>query len=176
MHKVSPDLFSERDFDYAQAYAQELIKPSVVGTAPETDILKTPEIYMFHEKLWERAKKEFNSPTLLPSWGYISITKGPQTATRENSYDSACTYGIMVPIYQTFGWDISIEEHVHSLSENEGLFYSANDHSTKRGEFLNPETNVVVYGHFFFVEPDHWWFTEEDAEKYLWEVIRGFKP
>lgn len=173
MHKVSQDLFSERDFDYAQAYAQEIIKLEERWASPELEILKTPELYMLHEKVWNRAKKEFNSETLLPSWSMITVNRGPQPKPQDKIHDSACTYGILLPIYQTHGWDILIEGHEHSLSENEGLFYSANESYTDRGEFLHPEVNVVVYAHFFFVEPDHWWFTH--GEQYLYDVIRASK-
>ena len=175
MHKVVPDLFSERDFEYAQAYAQEILANWPKDLGSELETIRTPEIYMLHEKLWSRAQKEFNSPTLLPSWAYLTSIRGVQKTPQENFHDRPCTYGIVVPLYQTFGWDLEVQGHVHSLSENEGLFYPGNASSIKRDEFLHPETNVVVYGHFFFVEPDHWWFTEEDPEKYLWEVIRAPK-
>ena len=48
-----------------------------------------------------------------------------------------------------------------------------NEKALERFDFPNPEENVVIEATFFFVEPDHWWFTEGEA--YLYDVIRATK-
>ena len=57
--KIIADIFDERDFEYAQVYAIELKKHGAEIPAPKIEVLDTPELRMFHEKIWKIAKKEF---------------------------------------------------------------------------------------------------------------------
>lgn len=170
--KIIADIFSERDFEYAQVYGIELQKHAAELPAPKIDVVDTPELRMFHEKIWNHAKKEFNSESLLPSWSYISIYHKKQKPPL--IHDSACTYAITLPIYQLEPWDLMVGGVPVTLVENQAIFYMGNEKALERFEFPNPEENIVVEANFFFVEPDHWWFTEGEA--YLYDVIRAPKP
>jgi hypothetical protein len=169
--KIIEGIFFDRDFEYAQVYAIGLQKHAAELPSPKIDVVDTPELRMFHEKVWEKAKKEFNSETLLPSWSCISIYHRKQKPPQ--IYDSACTYAITLPIYQIEPWELMVEGVPVSLVENQAIFYMGNEAALERFEFPNPENNFVVEASFFFVEPDHWWFTE--GESYLYDVIRAPK-
>ena len=169
--KVISDIFSERDFDYAQSYVISLKTHGVGLPSPKIDVVDTPELRMFHEKIWGHAKKEFNNENLLPSWNYISMHQKKQKPPQIQ--DSACTYAITIPIYQIEPWELMVEDVPVSLVENQALFYMGNEKALERFEFPNPEENIVVEAHFFFVDPDHWWFTEGEA--HLYDVIRAPK-
>ena len=182
MSNSYPDIFSERDFEYAQGYARAEHESFLSLQVTSIETLDTPELRMLHEKVWPLAKKRFLSETLLPSWNLMTINKNIKEKSFPVLHDSACTYAVTIPLYQNFGWDMLIgqQEKEYSLTENEGVFYRGNDEYVLRGDFPYPSTNVVVEAHFFFVEPEHWWFTPQEPEglyglDYLYRVIRAPK-
>lgn len=182
MSNSIPDIFSEIDFEYAQSYAKQAVSETKDMMVPYIELRDTPELRMLHEKVWMVAKKRFLNENLLPSWQNMLIHKNIDGPMPPGIHDSACDYAVTVPLFQHFGWDIAVgaQEKEYSLCENEGLFYRGNTEYTLRGAFPYPSTNVVVEAHFFFVEPDHWWFTPQEpegyfGEEYLYKVIRAPK-
>jgi hypothetical protein len=169
--KVIGNIFSERDLDYAQAYCLEIKKSAEVLPTTKVEITDTPELRLFHEKVLTAAKKAFKSETLLPSWNSLVVYKGVQKPPIV--YDSACTYAITVPLFQMEPWKLMVDDIPVELVENDGLFFKGNEKALERFDFPNPESNIVIEASFFFVEPDHWWFTE--GESYLYRVIRAPK-
>ena len=176
-----PDVLNTRDFDYLQGYVIDYL--SSLGKARsvhmtnfgKTQFSDTPELRMVHEKLRPVASDIFGSKTLLPSWNVLDIYEGPSSRLNKEVYDSACTYAVSILIYQRFPWEVTLNgDSTFELVENDGLFFYGNNASRSRELFPTPDGNVLAEATFFFVEPDHWWFTE--GEQYLYDVIRAPKP
>ena len=174
------DVFHERDFDYAQKYTMDIhkslknMRAEHEGGYGKYTITDTPELRLLHEKALLSARKYFYSETLLPSWNFLTLYQGPQKESFKETYDSACTYALQVPLYQRLPWQLNVNSTEHELGENEGIYFNGNTHERFRGTFPDPFENYVAEATFFFVEPDHWWFTK--GENYLYEVIRAPKP
>ena len=182
MSSSIPNIFSEIDFDYAQSYVRQVLEETKDIQGAYIEIRDTPELRMFHEKVWEVAKKRFLNEKIMPSWQNMIIHKKIFGLMPPAIHDSACDYAVTIPLFQHVPWDILIgaQEKEYSLCENEGVFYRGNTEQTLRGPFQHPDTNIVVEAHFFFVEPDHWWFTPQEpegffGEEYLYKVIRAPK-
>ena len=64
---------------------------------------------------------------------------------------------------------------IKQIRQNSTIWYISygNDQEHWREEFPNPETNLVANAFFFYVEPDHWFFTE--GPQYLYTGIRAKK-
>lgn len=134
----------------------------------------TEQLKGFHDKLTDVARDYFESDTLLPSWSLLSIYEGTEAKLWKHKDDNACTYHIDLCVFQKTPWDIWVEHDgktkPYTLKENDGLFMYGNDQEHWREEFPDPENNLVANAFFFFVEPDHWFFTK--GAGYL-DVIRG---
>ena len=174
------DVLSPRDFDYLQGtvidYLTALGKARSIHMTNfgKTQFSDTPELRLIHEKIMPVASDMFQSTTLLPSWNVLDIYEGPASRLNKEVYDSACTYAVSVLVYQRFPWEITLNgDSPFELVENDGLFFYGNNASRSREPWPTPEGNVLAEATFFFVEPDHWWFTH--GEQYLYEVIRAPK-
>lgn len=134
----------------------------------------TEELKAFHNQLTELAREEFGSKTLMPSWNLLSIYEGEDAKLWKHKDDNACVYHIDFCVFQKTPWGLWVEhedtEEEYVLEENDGLFMYGNDQVHWRDSFPDPKNNLVANAFFFFVEPDHWYFTE--GPEYLNNVIR----
>ena len=175
------EVLDTRDFDYFQGYVIEYLTALGKSRSPhmtnfgKTQFSDTPELRMIHEKLMPVASQIFQTTTLLPSWSVLDIYEGPASRLNKEVYDSACTYAVSILLYQRFPWEITLNgDSPFELVENDGLFFYGNRATRSREPWTTPDGNVLAEATFFFVEPDHWWFTE--GENYLYDVIRAPKP
>lgn len=180
IHQVR-EVLNVRDFDYLQGYVIDFLstfgktRSAHMTNFGKTQFTDTPELRMVHEKLLPVASDIFKTQTLAPSWNVLDIHEGPATRVNKEVYDSACTYAISILIYQRFSSEITLNgDSTFELTENDGLFFYGNKATRFREPRSTPEGNVLAEATFFFVEPDHWWFTE--GENYLYDVIRAPKP
>jgi len=123
----------------------------------------TPELNEIHEKLLPLAREKFESDTLLPSFNFASWYFGD--ASLEHHTDiNACTYSVDLAVYATQDWDLWVEGVPYNLKENEALLYYGEKQEHWREPLVNPENNVVCNAFFFYVEPDHWFYTAPKSE------------
>lgn len=130
----------------------------------------TEELYFFHNRLLDIARKHFEDDSILPTWNLLSIYEGTQAKLWRHRDDNACTFHLDVCIYQNEPWDLWVEGKPYKLLENQALAMYGNDQEHWRERFPNPETNEVCNAFFFFAKPDHWYFTE--GPEYLYTHIR----
>lgn len=112
-----------------------------------------------HIDLLERAKKLFNSETLLPTYAVFSEYSGEQAYLDRHLDAGPCTYTIDLMIYQKTPWSIFVEDTEYFLDENEALIFYPNEQYHWRGDFPDSENNKVAIILFSYVEPDHLWWT-----------------
>jgi hypothetical protein len=158
VNKVIPDLLFDRDFEYLQKYSLEHHE-ALKKSRPEHEsgygtlqLMDTPELRMFHEKLVPITRKVFSNDLLIPTWQCLNIHSGPQPTQPTKSFNEEADYVVSIVAYQQLGWEISVGGQVFELSENEGLFFSA-DQEMLRSEFPDPFNNVVANAFFFFIQP-----------------------
>jgi hypothetical protein len=125
----------------------------------------------FHEMLLPLAKEQFESETLLPSWSLISIYETNKAKLWKHKDDNACTYHMNYTIFHKTPWDFYVEGKRFQPEENDMVISYGNDQEHWRLDFPNPETNLVANAFFFYVEPNHWFFTE--GPQYLYTKIRN---
>lgn len=125
----------------------------------------------FHEMLLPLAKEEFQSETLMPSWCLISVYEGDNAKLWKHKDDNACTYHINYTVFHKTPWDFYVEGERFQPEENDAVISYGNDQEHWREDFPSRETNLVANAFFFYVEPDHWFFTE--GPQYLYTNIRA---
>ena len=116
----------------------------------------------FHEHLVPLAKNTFNSETLLPSYTIFAHYEGKEAKLPKHKDNNACTYTIDLCLYQNTPWSIYVEDREFTLEENQAIGFYGEDQEHWREEFPDPENNVVGQVFFHFVEPDHWFFNENN--------------
>ena len=123
-----------------------------------------------HEELLPKAKEVFKSDTLVPSYNFGAWYFKNASLFKHRDINP-CTYSIDLCVYQKTPWDLYVEGTPYTLMENDAIFYWGEEQQHWREEFPDPENNIVCNVLFFYVEPDHWWFTEP-KEKHT-EIIKG---
>ena len=77
-------------------------------------------------------------------------------------------------MFQKTAWPLWVEyegsTEQHILQENDALCYCGDEQPLWRGDFPDPEHNMVINVLFCFAEPDHWFF--KYGQGYI-EVLRG---
>jgi hypothetical protein len=158
VNKVIQDLLSERDFEYLQKYALEhhealkKARPIHESGYGVLQLKDTPELRMLHEKMLPVARKMFMNESIIPNWQCLDIHAGPQPTQTSKSFTEDADYVVSLVAYQQLGWEVSVGGQAFELSENEGLFFSA-DQEMLRSEFPDPFNNVVANAFFFFIQP-----------------------
>jgi hypothetical protein len=76
-------------------------------------------------------------------------------------------------IFHKTPWDFYVEGIKFQPEENDAVISHGNAQEHWREEFPNPETNLVANAFFFYVEPDHWFFTK--GPQHLYTGIRAKK-
>ena len=125
----------------------------------------------FHQMLLPLAKEEFESETLLPSWCLLSVYEGDKARLWKHVDDNACTYHMNYTIFHKTPWDFYVEGIKFQPEENDMVISYGNDQQHWREEFPDPKNNLVANAFFFYVEPDHWFFTK--GPQHLYTGIRN---
>ncbi len=118
----------------------------------------------------DRARIEFNSQTLLPTYAFFAHYEGNASLYKHKD-DNACTYTLDLCLYQNKPWDLYVEEKAYSLEPNQALAYYGNDQEHWRDKFPDPNSQHVAMIFFHYAEPDHWFFTK--GPEYLHTHIRN---
>jgi hypothetical protein len=174
--KIIDQIFSKEEFEVLQSHARDLFenKESYEEGFGRYIFGSTEILQNAHNLLLEKAKKIFNSETLLPSWSMMAGYRGDQGSLHRHKDDNACTYHLDISIFQTINWDLWVshegEEQPYSLQENQALAMYGEDQEHWREKLNGAPDDVVFNAFFFFCEPDHWYFTK--GPEYL-EVLRG---
>jgi hypothetical protein len=158
---IIKNVLSEQDFRQLQQYVKDLDRLSI-GHSDEfsryefggSDILNR-----LHKELLPLAKNFFENEDIVPSFNFGSWYYGKASLEKHRDVN-ACTYTIDLCVYQTTTWDLYVEGVPYTLNENEALLYYGESQKHWREDFPDGEDNVVCNVFFFYVEPDHWFFSE----------------
>jgi hypothetical protein len=173
---IIKNILPEESLEKIQKYAMKMwsTDPNYNETFGKHQWSNIEELKQIHNDLTNTARKYFDRKDILPSFNSLSIYEGKNAKLWKHKDDNACTYHLDICIFQKTPWTIFIEHEgkveEYLLEENDGLFMYGNAQKHWRKDFPNFENNLVVNAFFFFVEPDHWWFTE--GQQYI-DVIRG---
>ena len=155
------NLLSQEEFKKLQEYVKNLDK-STLGHSDDFNRYEfsgSDPLNLLHKDLLPIAKDFFESKTLVPSFNFGSWYYG--NASLEKHKDVApCTYTIDLCVYQTTPWDLYVEGVPYTLQENESLLFYGEDQRHWRESFPSGDDVIVCNVLFFYVEPDHWFFTE----------------
>lgn len=158
---VIKNVLSPKDFNELQQYVKDLDKSSV-GHSDEFSRYEfggSELLNKLHQKLLPIAKDFFEKESIVPSFNFGSWYYG--NASLEKHKDvNACTYTIDLCVYQTTPWDLYIEGIPYTLQENECVLYYGESQRHWRESFPSVDNGIVCNVFFFYVEPDHWFFTE----------------
>jgi hypothetical protein len=161
--KIINELLNKKDFFDLQTYIKSLDKSTLKYDEEINRFEFGNHDYLnnIQNSLLPIAKKFFQSDTLLPSYTFGSwYVKG---ATLDRHKDIApCTYTIDLCVYQKTPWNLYVEGSPYTLHENDAVLYYGEDQVHWREDFPDPENNEVCNIFFFYVEPDHWFFTEPE--------------
>lgn len=116
----------------------------------------------YHERLVPLARDIFKSDTLLPTYALLVHYESDKADLLKHKDSNACTYTIDICLYQNTPWPLWIEGKPYTLEENQAVGFYGEEQLHWREQFPNPETNEVGMLFLHFVEPDHWWFNENN--------------
>ena len=120
------------------------------------------------DKLTDKAKRIFESDTLMPTYGIFSEYSGSTPYLNKHLDSGPCTYTIDLSLYQNTEWPLFIEDRSYSWSDNEAIFFYPNEQLHWKEEFPDKENNKVGLLFLHYVEPDHpWWSIPEAMRPYL---------
>ena len=115
-----------------------------------------------HEELTPLARELFNAPVALRTFNCGAWSKG--ISHMDPHYDvNACTYSLNLSIHvETEPWPIYIEGSTYTLEEGDAVISLGEDHIHARDLMPDPENNQIINWFFFWVEPEHWYFSTDD--------------
>jgi hypothetical protein len=174
---VEKHIFEDEYFNYLKKYlsSHPFLKDA------KYDFYGSKRIDSFDDKvlkdsldmLTEKAKKIFNSNTLIPTYAVFSEYSGQQAMLNKHKDVGPCTYTIDMALYYEEPWPLIVEGESYTFLENEAIVFYANDQLHWKPEFPSPETNKVAIILFHFAEPDHKWWSLSEAIRPL--VRKKFK-
>jgi hypothetical protein len=163
---VEKQIFSQEYFSFLKNY---FINHSFLSDAKH-DFYGSKRIDSFDDKilkdalnmLTEKAKKMFNSDTLIPTYAVFSEYSGKQAMLNSHKDVGPCTYTIDMALYYNEPWPLIVEGEYYTFLENEAVVFYANDQLHWKPAFPSPETNKVAIILFHFAEPtNQWWSINE---------------
>ena len=164
VHKVKP-LLPENSFKRLQRICRSSYKNFPYSEEFGRYFINDKEfkpLASYLEHLVPLARDVFNTETLVPSYAIFAHYEGNQASLAKHKDNNACTYTIDLCLYQITPWGLWVEGREYMLDENEALAFYGEDQEHWREEFPNPVTNQVGQVFFHFVEPDHWFFDENN--------------
>lgn len=164
VHKIAP-LLSDNSFKRLQRICRNSYKnfpyTEEFGRYYINDKEFKP-LTSYLEHLVPIARDKFNSETLEASYAIFAHYEGKEAKLPKHKDNNACTYTIDLCLYQNTPWGLWVEDKEYMLQENEALAFYGEDQEHWREDFTDPENNVVGQVFFHFVEPDHWFFDENN--------------
>lgn len=107
----------------------------------------------------EKARKEFNSPTLLPTYALLSLYNHENSGLPFHYDTNACTYSFDVCLYSKEPWPLVIDGEDFAPSANQAIAMYGEDQYHGRPPIK--KGNVVLMLFLHYAEPDHWYFNYE---------------
>lgn len=159
-----PQLFTPEAFSMLRDTLRD-VDPSLLSFDGERgrrvlDEENHPVLAQYAELAQPRAQAIFGSATLRPSYATYFRYEGAQPNLERHRDINANTYSLGCCVEQREPWALWIEGEPFLLGENEAVAYYGNDQEHWREAFPAADGNVVAMIFFFFVEPEHWYFTK----------------
>jgi hypothetical protein len=106
----------------------------------------------------DRARKEFNSNTLLHTYSLLSFYNQDNSRLQAHKDNNACTYTFDICLYSKEPWPIIVEGEEYSLNNNQALCFYGEDQFHSRTEFKKGNEVLMLFMHF--AEPNHIFFID----------------
>lgn len=126
-----------------------------------------------YDSLLTTARTIFESKTLLPSYAlfaHYETIDGVVPRLKKHKDTNACTYTLDMCVYQTEPWELYVDDQPYTIYPNQALAYYGEAQEHWRNDFPELSSGPIGMAFFFFVEPDHWFYTK--GSDYV-EVING---
>jgi hypothetical protein len=121
---------------------------------------------MMSEVLFELlplARRVFRSETLVPSYAFFAEYNTPESFLPKHKDNAGNTYNIDLCVYCDQEWPIYVEGSKFSFGVNEAVTILGEDQLHWRDKL--GENNIVGNVFFFYVEPEHPYFTDPFFDK-----------
>jgi hypothetical protein len=161
--KIVKDLLSKEKFEEFRSSIISLGKQADTNLGWSRYELRPTELSTeLHTDLTPIARQLFNAPAALKTFNCGAWSSG--VSHMEPHYDvNACTYSLNMSIHvETEPWPIYIDGVTYTLEPGDAVISSGENHLHARDFMPDPENNQIINWFFFWVEPEHWWFTTED--------------
>jgi hypothetical protein len=122
-----------------------------------------PEMSEVLIKLLPIARKVFKSETLIPSYAFFAEYNTPGSFLPKHKDNGGNTYNIDLCVYCKEEWPIFVEGRKFSFGVNEAVTILGEDQLHWRDKL--GENNVVGNVFFFYVEPEHPFFSDPNFDK-----------
>ena len=167
---IEKNIFDQEYFEYLKKYFSnhDILKKDEYHYygSKRVDSFNDPVLKEVLDKLTDKAKEIFGSDTLMPTYAVFSEYSGSTPFLDEHVDVGPCTYTIDLSLYQNTSWPLYIEGKAYSWSDNEAIFFYANDQKHWKEEFPDKDNNKVGLIFLHYVEPDHWW----------WKIPESMRP
>ena len=110
----------------------------------------------------DRARKDFNSSTLLYTYSLLSLYNQDTSNLFKHKDDNACTYTYDICLYSKKTWPIVVEDKQYSLNHNEALGFYGEDQWHERPP-IQPDNKVLML-FIHFAEPSHPFFQDSGVD------------
>lgn len=110
----------------------------------------------------DRARKEFQSSTLLYTYSLLSLYNQNNSFLKKHKDDNACTYTIDICLYSEKPWPIIVEDKEYILQKNEALCFYGEDQLHWRPP-IEPDNKVLML-FMHWAEPNHIFFQEASTK------------
>jgi hypothetical protein len=169
---IEKNIFDQEYFEYLREHFSnhEILKKDEYHYygSKRIDSFNDPVLKEVLDKLTDKAKEIFESDTLMPTYGIFSEYSGSSAYLNKHKDSGPCTYTIDISLYQNTPWPLHIEGKSYSWSDNEAIFFYANDQMHWKEEFPDKEKNKVGLLFLHYVEPNHpWWIIPEELRPYV---------
>jgi hypothetical protein len=106
----------------------------------------------------DRARKEFNSETLLYTYSLLSLYNKETSSLSRHKDNNACTYTFDVCLYSEKPWPIIVEDKEYILYNNDALVFYGEDQWHQRPAIEKDNKVLMLFMHY--AEPSHPFFQD----------------
>lgn len=114
-------------------------------------------------KLTPVARRVFDSETLVPSYAFFAEYYSSDSFLPKHKDNAGNTYNLDLCLYADRDWPIYVEGQLYSFGVNEAVTMYGEDQFHWREKL--GDNNVVGNVFFFYVEPEHPFFTDPEFDK-----------
>ena len=111
----------------------------------------------------DRARKDFESPTLLPTYATLALYENKDSSLPFHYDSNACTYSYDVCLYSKEVWPVTIEGKDYLLKGNDAIAMYGEDQFHGRPQFKPGNKVLMIFMHY--AEPDHWFFDYKEKTR-----------